>query len=157
VTAASCCRSGSRMAVVPGTAGGSRAARPAQRLYRPPRNLVRRDQRYVHLVYFIEASDGAGVFFAFDDKAECFTRLFRCLWQLPSVARVAGLETARRRIRGSKFTTPDGIVLSHATDTFRSARASDADDVAAVTPWVRSRQANHRLVEYAHDSTSTIA
>jgi len=51
---------------------------------------------YVHLVYFIEASDGAGVFFAHSmDKGRMFHSPVPVVYgSSPSVARVADMETA---------------------------------------------------------------
>ena len=96
---------------------------------------------YVHLVYFIEASDGAGVFFAHSmDNGRMFHSPVPVVYgSAPSVASVAGHgDSVIVVFEDPNSTTPRiGIVLSHATGHIFDQRGQvTPDDVAAVTPWV---------------------
>ena len=96
---------------------------------------------YVHLVYFIEASDGAGVFFAHSmDKGRMFHSPVPVVYgSSPSVASVAGHgDSVVVVFEDPNSTTPRiGIVLSHATGHIFDQRGQvTPDDVPAVTPWV---------------------
>ena len=96
---------------------------------------------YLHLVYFIEASDGAGVFFAHSmDNGRMFHSPVPVVYgSAPSVASVAGHgDSVVVVFEDPNSTTPRiGIVLSHATGHIFDQRAQvTPDDVAAVTPWV---------------------
>ncbi len=96
---------------------------------------------YVHLVYFIEASDGAGVFFAHSmDNGRMFHSPVPVVYgSAPSVASVAGHgDSVVVVFEDPNSTTPRiGIVLSPATGHIFDQRAQvTPDDVAAVTPWV---------------------
>lgn len=96
---------------------------------------------YLHLVYFIEASDGAGVFFAHSmDKGGMFHSPVPVVYgNAPSVASVAGHgDSVVVVFEDPNSTTPRiGIVLSHATGHIFDQRGQvTPDDVAAVAPWV---------------------
>jgi hypothetical protein len=103
---------------------------------------------YVHLVYFIEAGDGAGVFFAhsMDNGAMFHSPVPVVYGSSPSVASVAGhgdsvvvvFEDPNSR------TSRIGIVLSHTTGhIFEQRGQATPDDVPAVAPWV---SLDHRKV-----------
>jgi hypothetical protein len=96
---------------------------------------------YVHLVYFIEASDGAGVFFAHSmDEGRMFHSPVPVVYgNAPSVASVAGNgDSVVVVFEDPNSTTPRiGIVLSHATGHLFDQRGQvTPDDVPAVAPWV---------------------
>jgi hypothetical protein len=96
---------------------------------------------YVHLVYFIEASDGAGVFFAHSmDKGGMFHSPVPVVYgNSPSVASVAahGDSVAVVFEDPNSTTSRIGIVLSRVTGHIFDQRAQvTPDDVAAIAPWV---------------------
>jgi hypothetical protein len=96
---------------------------------------------YVHLVYFIEAGDGAGVFFAHSmDKGGMFHSPVPVVYgNSPSVASVAGHgDSVVVVFEDPNSTTPRiGIVLSHQTGHIFDQRGQvTPDDVLAVAPWV---------------------
>ncbi len=96
---------------------------------------------YVHLVYFIEASDGAGVFFAHSmDKGAMFHSPVPVVYgNSPSVAGVAAHgDSVVVVFDDPNSTTPRiGIVLSHATGhNFDQRGQVTPDNVPAVAPWV---------------------
>ncbi|HJP85382.1 MAG TPA: hypothetical protein VJ852_05300 [Gemmatimonadaceae bacterium] len=96
---------------------------------------------YVYLVYFVEAKDGAGVFFAHSmDKGEMFHSPVPVVYgKTPSVASVAGHgDSVVVVFEDPNATTPRiGIVLSHTTGHLFDQRAQvTPDDVPAVAPWV---------------------
>jgi hypothetical protein len=96
---------------------------------------------YLHLVYFIEAKDGAGVFFAHSmDKGGMFHSPVPVVYgNAPVAASVAANgDSVVVVFEDPNAMTPRiGIVLSHTTGHIFEAR-SDAtpDDVPAVGPWV---------------------
>ncbi|MFL5638423.1 MAG: hypothetical protein ACJ78M_03540 [Gemmatimonadaceae bacterium] len=97
---------------------------------------------YLHLVYFIEAADGAGVFFAHSmDSAAMFHSPVPVVYgNSPSVAAVAGHgDSVVVVFEDPNSTTPRiGIVLSHATGHIFDQRGQvTPDDVPAIAPWVR--------------------
>ena len=96
---------------------------------------------YVYLVYFVEASDGAGVFFAHSmNKGGMFHSPVPVVYgSAPSVASVAGHgDSVLVVFEDPNSTTPRiGIVLSHTTGHLFDQRGQvTPDDVAAVRPWV---------------------
>jgi hypothetical protein len=96
---------------------------------------------YLHLVYFIEASDGAGVFFAHSmDKGGMFHSPVPVVFgNSPSVASVAGHgDSVVVAFEDPNSTTPRiGIVLSHQTGHIFDQRGQvTPDDVPAVAPWI---------------------
>ena len=96
---------------------------------------------YLHLVYFLEGSDGAGVFFAHSmDKGGMFHAPVAVVYgNAPSVASVAGIgDSVVVVFEDPNATTPRiGIGLSHsAGHIFEQRGQVTPDDVAAVTPWV---------------------
>jgi len=96
---------------------------------------------YVHLVYFIEASDGAGVFFAHSmDKGGMFHSPVPVVYgNSPSLASVAGHgDSVVVVFEDPNSTTPRiGIVLSHQTGHIFDQRGQvTPDDVPAVAPWI---------------------
>jgi hypothetical protein len=96
---------------------------------------------YVHLVYFIEASDGAGVFFAHSmDEGRMFHSPVPVVYgNAPSVASVAGNgDSVVVVFEDPNSTTPRiGIVLSRATGHIFEQRGQvTPDDVRAVAPWL---------------------
>jgi hypothetical protein len=103
---------------------------------------------YLHLVYFIEAKDGAGVFFAHSmDKGGMFHSPVPVVYgNTPVSASVAANGDSVVVV----FEDPNammpriGIVLSHTTGHIFEARGDvTPDDVPAVRPWVTL---NHRKV-----------
>ena len=96
---------------------------------------------YLHLVYFIEARDGAGVFFAHSmDKGGMFHSPVPVVYgNAPVAASVAANgDSVVVVFEDPNAMTPRiGLVLSHSTGHIFEAR-SDAtpDDVPAVEPWV---------------------
>jgi len=96
---------------------------------------------YLHLAYFIEASDGAGVFFAHSmDKGGMFHAPVAVVYgNTPSAASVAGIgDSVVVVFEDPNATTPRiGIVLSRsAGHIFEQRGQVTPDDVAAVSPWV---------------------
>jgi hypothetical protein len=95
----------------------------------------------VHLVYFIEASDGAGVFFAHSmDKGGMFHSPVPVVYgNSPSVASVAahGDSVVVVFEDPNSTTARIGIVLSHVTGHIFDQRGQvTPDDVLAIAPWV---------------------
>jgi hypothetical protein len=95
----------------------------------------------VHLVYFIEASDGAGVFFAHSmDKGGMFHSPVPVVYgNSPSLASVAanGDSVVVAFEDPNSTTQRIGIVLSHVTGHIFDQRGqATPDDVAAIAPWV---------------------
>jgi hypothetical protein len=96
---------------------------------------------YVYLTYFVEAGDGAGVFFAHSmDKGGMFHSPVPVVYgNAPAVASVAGHgDSVVVVFEDPNSTTPRiGIVLSHTTGHLFDQRGQvTPDDVAAVSPWV---------------------
>jgi hypothetical protein len=96
---------------------------------------------YVHLVYFIEASDGAGVFFAHSmDQGGMFHSPVPVVYgNSPSLASVAAHgDSVVVVFEDPNSTRPTiGIVLSHVTGHIFDQRAQvTPDDVLAIAPWV---------------------
>jgi hypothetical protein len=96
---------------------------------------------YVYLVYFVEASDGAGVFFAHSmDRGGMFHSPVPVVYgNTPSVASVAAHgDSVVVVFEDPNSTTPRiGIVLSHTTGHLFDQRGQvTPDDVPAVSPWV---------------------
>jgi hypothetical protein len=96
---------------------------------------------YVHLVYFIEASDGAGVFFAHSmDKGGMFHSPVPVVYgNSPSMASVAAHgDSVVVVFEDPNSTTPRiGIVLSRVTGHIFDQRGqATPDDVAAIAPWI---------------------
>ena len=109
---------------------------------RPPPGIFYDPGRgYLHLVYFIEAADGAGVFFAHSmDRGAMFHSPVPVVYgNRPSAASVAANgDSVVVVFEDPNASAPRiGIVLSHSTGHIFEAR-SDAtpDDVPAVAPWV---------------------
>lgn len=103
---------------------------------------------YLHLVYFIEASNGAGVFFAHSmDKGEMFHSPVPVVYgSRPSAASVAANgDSVVVVFEDPNATTPRiGIVLSSSTGhIFEQRGQATPDDVPAIAPWVRL---DHRKV-----------
>lgn len=103
---------------------------------------------YLHVVYFIEASDGAGIFFAhsMDNGAMFHSPVPVVYGKRPSAASVAANGDSVVVV----FEDPNarapmlGIVLSHTTGHIFEARAAATpEDVPAVSPWVAL---NHRRI-----------
>ena len=109
--------------------------RPAPGIfYDPPRG-------YLHLVYFIEAKDGAGVFFAHSmDKGGMFHSPVPVVYgNAPSAASVAANgDSVVVIFEDPNAMTPRiGIVLSRSTGHIFEARGDvTPDDVPAVRPWL---------------------
>src|SRR3954465_13010187 len=96
---------------------------------------------YVHLVYFIEGSDGAGVFFAHSmDNGGMFHSPVPVVYgSAPSVAAVASHgDSIVVVFEDPNSNTPRiGIVLSHTTGHIFEQRAQvTPDEVPAMKPWV---------------------
>jgi hypothetical protein len=96
---------------------------------------------YLHLVYFIEARDGAGVFFAHSmDKGGMFHSPVPVVYgNAPVAASVAANgDSVVVVFEDPNAMTPRiGIVLSHSTGHIFEARGDvTPDDVPAVGPWV---------------------
>lgn len=97
--------------------------------------------RYVYVVYFLEAADGPGVFFAhsMDDGATFHAPVPVVYGNRPSVASVAANgDSVAVVFEDPNATTPRiGIVLSHTTGhIFEGRGEATPDDVEAVRPWV---------------------
>jgi len=96
---------------------------------------------YLHLVYFIEAKDGAGVFFAHSmDRGGMFHSPVPVVYgNAPVEANVAANgDSVVVVFEDPNAMTPRiGIVLSHSTGHIFEARSeATPDDVPAVGPWV---------------------
>lgn len=96
---------------------------------------------YLHLVYFIEGNDGAGVFFAHSmDKGGMFHAPVAVVYgNAPSSASVAGVgDSVVVVFEDPNATTPRiGIALSRsAGHIFEQRGQVTPDDVQAVLPWV---------------------
>jgi hypothetical protein len=96
---------------------------------------------YLHLVYFIEAKDGAGVFFAHSmDRGGMFHSPVPVVYgNTPVAANVAANgDSVVVVFEDPNAMTPRvGIALSHSTGHIFEARANATpDDVPAVEPWV---------------------
>jgi hypothetical protein len=96
---------------------------------------------YLHLVYFIEGSDGAGVFFAHSmEKGGMFHAPVAVVYgNAPSSASVAGIgDSVVVVFEDPNATTPRiGIALSRsAGHIFEQRGEVTPDDVRAVAPWV---------------------
>ena len=96
---------------------------------------------YVHLVYFIDASDGAGVFFAHSmGNGGMFHSAIPVVYgNTPSLASVAGNgDSVVVVFEDPNSMTPRiGIVLSHSTGHIFDQRGQvTPDDVRAIAPWV---------------------
>jgi hypothetical protein len=96
---------------------------------------------YLHLVYFIEGNDGAGVFFAHSmDKGGMFHAPVAVVYgNAPSVASVAGMgDSVVVVFEDPNATTPRiGIALSRsAGHIFEQRGQVTPDDVLALAPWV---------------------
>jgi hypothetical protein len=96
---------------------------------------------YLHLVYFLEARDGAGVFFAHSmDKGGMFHSPVPVVYgNAPVAASVAANgDSVVVVFEDPNAMTPRiGIVLSHSTGHIFEARGeATPDDVPAVGPWV---------------------
>ena len=96
---------------------------------------------YLHLVYFIEGSDGAGVFYAHSmDKGGMFHAPVAVVYgKVPSAASVAGIaDSVVVVFEDPNATTPRiGIALSRsAGHIFEQRSQVTPDDVPAVAPWV---------------------
>ncbi|HZD85595.1 MAG TPA: sialidase family protein [Gemmatimonadaceae bacterium] len=115
---------------------GRRACdRPAPGIFYDP------SSGYVHLVYFIEGSDGAGVFFAHSmDQGGMFHSPVPVVYgNSPSSASVAAHgDSVVVVFEDPNSTRPTiGIVLSHVTGHIFDQRAQvTPDDVLAIAPWV---------------------
>lgn len=96
---------------------------------------------YLHLVYFIEATDGAGVFFAHSmDKGKMFHAPVPVVYgNAPSDAAVAGIGDSVVVVFEDPNATTEriGIALSgSAGHIFEQRGQVTPDDVRAVAPWV---------------------
>jgi len=96
---------------------------------------------YLHLVYFIEGADGAGVFFSHSmDKGGMFHAPVAVVYgNTPSAASVAGVgDSVVVVFEDPNATTPRiGIALSRsAGHIFEQRSQVTPDDVAALAPWV---------------------
>jgi hypothetical protein len=96
---------------------------------------------YLHLVYFIEAADGSGVFFAHSmDKGAMFHSPVPVVYgNRASAASVAANgDSVVVVFENPNATAPQiGIVLSHSTGhIFESRGDVTPDDVPAISPWV---------------------
>lgn len=116
---------------------------------------------YVHLVYFIEASDGAGVFFShsMDNGAMFHSPVPVVYGSTPSVASVAGHGDSVVVV----FEDPNsntrriGIVLSHVTGHIFGQRAQvTPDEVAAIAPWVALDHDTVRVWWKSPDADSSV-
>jgi hypothetical protein len=96
---------------------------------------------YLHLVYFIEGNDGAGVFFAHSmDKGGMFHAPVAVVYgNAPSAASVAGIgDSVVVAFEDPNATTPRiGIALSRsAGHIFEQRGQATPDDVPAALPWI---------------------
>jgi hypothetical protein len=134
---------------------GSRGCnRPAPGIFYDPAS------GYVHLVYFIEASDGAGVFFAHSmDKGGMFHAPVAVVYgNAPSVASVAGIgDSVVVVFEDPNSTTPRiGIALSRsAGHIFEERGQATPDDVPAIRPWVALD--NRRITVWWRTPASSVA
>ena len=102
---------------------------------------------YLHLVYFLEGSDGAGVFFAHSmDKGGMFHAPVAIVYgNMPSGASVAGIgDSVVVVFEDPNATTPTiGIALSRsAGHIFEQRGEVTPEDVRAVAPWVSLERGN---------------
>ncbi len=102
---------------------------------------------YLHLVYFLEGSDGAGVFFAHSmDKGGMFHAPVAIVYgNMPSGASVAGIgDSVVVVFEDPNATTPTiGIALSRsAGHIFEQRGEVTPEDVRAVAPWVSLDRGN---------------
>jgi hypothetical protein len=116
--------------------------RPAPGMFYDPAHA------YVHLVYFIEASNGAGIFFAHSmDKGRMFHSPVPVVYgNAPSAASVAANgDSVVVVFEDPNATTPRiGMVLSSSTGhIFEQRGEATPDDVPAIAPWV---SLDHRKV-----------
>jgi hypothetical protein len=100
-----------------------------------------RPHGYVYVVYFLEAADGAGIFFAhsMDNGATFHAPVPVVYGNRPSAASVAANgDSVVVVFEDPNATTPQiGIVLSHTTGhIFEGRGEATPDDVEAVRPWV---------------------
>jgi hypothetical protein len=100
---------------------------------------------YLHLVYFMEGNDGAGIFFAHSmDKGKMFHAPVAVLYgNRPSAASVTGSgDSVVVVFEDPNATTPRiGIALSRtAAHIFEQRGQVTPDDVLAVAPWVALHQ-----------------
>lgn len=114
----------------------------------------------VHLVYFVEASDGAGIFLAHSmDKGGMFHSPVPVVYgNVPSVASVAGHgDSVVVVFEDPNSTTPRvGIVLSRATGHIFDERGQvTPDDVPAAAPWVSLDHQNITVWWKSPDSSET--
>jgi hypothetical protein len=114
---------------------------------------------YVHLVYFIEASDGAGVFFAHSmDRGKMFHSPVPVVYgNSPSMANVAAHgDSVVVVFEDPNATTPKiGIVLSRSAGHIFEARGeATPDDVPAIAPWVTL---GHRTVSVCWRTGENVA
>jgi hypothetical protein len=112
---------------------------------------------YVFLVYFIEAADGAGVFFAHSmDKGRMFHSPVPVVYgNTPSHASVAANgDSVVAVFEDPNATTPRiGIVLSHTTGHIFEERGEvTPDDVHAIKPWVKLD--HHKITVWWKDGGS---
>jgi hypothetical protein len=115
--------------------GGRGCNRPAPAIAYDP------SHQYVHVVYFLEASDGTGVFFAHSmDNGGMFHAPVPVVYgNRPSAASVAANgDSVVVVFEDPNSTTPRiGIVLSHTTGhIFEGRGEATPDDVSAIDPWV---------------------
>ena len=106
-----------------------------------PRIFYDQVSGYLHLVYFIEGSDGAGVFFAHSmDNGKMFHAPVAVVYgNVPSDASVAGVgDSVVVVFEDPNATAPRiGIALSgSAGHIFEQRGQATPDDVRAVAPWV---------------------
>ena len=125
----------SPLTVEPRDRGRRGCDRPAPGIFYDP------SRGYLHLVYFIEASDGAGVFFAHSmDKGGMFHSPVPVVYgNAPVAASVAANgDSVVVVFEDPNAMTPRiGMVLSHSTGHIFEARGDvTPDDVPAVAPWV---------------------
>jgi len=107
----------------------------------PPGIFYDQVSGYLHLVYFIEGSDGAGVFFAHSmDNGKMFHAPVAVVYgNVPSDASVAGVgDSVVVVFEDPNATAPRiGIALSRsAGHIFEQRDQATPDDVRAVAPWV---------------------
>jgi hypothetical protein len=109
---------------------------------RPPPGIFYDPRRgYLHLVYFIETADGAGVFFAHSmDRGGMFHSPVPVVYgSTPSAASVAANgDSVVVVFEDPNATTPRiGVVLSSSTGhIFEQRGEATPDDIPAIAPWV---------------------
>src|SRR4051812_32192615 len=107
----------------------------------PPGIAYDQTHSYLHTVYFLEPTDGAGVFFAhsMDNGAMFHAPVPVVYGNRPSAASVAanGDSVVVVFEDPNATTSTVGIVLSHTTGhVFEARTEATPDDVRAVSPWV---------------------